>query len=341
MSLSKISIRFGAPLFIAIWMISGCASQQQKVPDPASPPPQPSKSEQPTTPKPPPQSETNPEAGQAESATGQAADKSAEAQLQAAREKLQVSEETEKQAQKEFENLKQSGQASAEVTKDYETYLNRIKGLSAENREIVEKLEAAMAAQPQAKTDQSAGKEGAIETARLDRQLNQSLSEFDEMLLKEMDRIQAQSERKMTSLAEEAAAAAERLRQKGIDVGGAEGEEQASRQESDENDNGDPGERSETADKGSTGQSGGQGQGGQEGRTAEAETGMTGSEQAKTDTGGDAGGTKSSDRRRGYSEADDDIVARQLREAAEKETDPELKEKLWKEYEDYKRNTSQ
>jgi len=33
---------------------------------------------------------------------------------------------------------------------------------------------------------------------------------------------------------------------------------------------------------------------------------------------------------------DDDLVARQLREAAEKETDPELREKLWKEYQDYK-----
>ena len=32
-----------------------------------------------------------------------------------------------------------------------------------------------------------------------------------------------------------------------------------------------------------------------------------------------------------------DIVARQLREAAEKETDPVLKEKLWKEYEAYKK----
>jgi hypothetical protein len=37
--------------------------------------------------------------------------------------------------------------------------------------------------------------------------------------------------------------------------------------------------------------------------------------------------------------ANDDIVARQLREAAENETDPELKEKLWKEYEEYKKNT--
>lgn len=35
---------------------------------------------------------------------------------------------------------------------------------------------------------------------------------------------------------------------------------------------------------------------------------------------------------------DDDIVARQLREAAEKETDAELKKKLWEEYKNYKRS---
>lgn len=36
---------------------------------------------------------------------------------------------------------------------------------------------------------------------------------------------------------------------------------------------------------------------------------------------------------------DDDVVARQLREAAEKETDPELKAKLWEEYRKYKQGT--
>jgi hypothetical protein len=35
--------------------------------------------------------------------------------------------------------------------------------------------------------------------------------------------------------------------------------------------------------------------------------------------------------------SDDDIVARRLRKAAEAETDPELKEKLWKEYIEYKK----
>jgi hypothetical protein len=37
--------------------------------------------------------------------------------------------------------------------------------------------------------------------------------------------------------------------------------------------------------------------------------------------------------------SDDDIVARRLRKAAEQETDPELKDKLWKEYVEYKKNT--
>jgi hypothetical protein len=34
--------------------------------------------------------------------------------------------------------------------------------------------------------------------------------------------------------------------------------------------------------------------------------------------------------------SDDDIVARQLREAAMSEDDPELREKLWQEYREYK-----
>jgi chorismate mutase len=32
------------------------------------------------------------------------------------------------------------------------------------------------------------------------------------------------------------------------------------------------------------------------------------------------------------------VVARRLRQAAQQETDPELKEKLWQEYIDYKKN---
>jgi hypothetical protein len=37
---------------------------------------------------------------------------------------------------------------------------------------------------------------------------------------------------------------------------------------------------------------------------------------------------------------DDDVVARQLREAAMKEKDPQLQEKLWQEYRDYKKGAT-
>lgn len=38
--------------------------------------------------------------------------------------------------------------------------------------------------------------------------------------------------------------------------------------------------------------------------------------------------------------SDDDVVARQLREAAMKETDPVLREKLWDEYRKYKKGVA-
>lgn len=60
-----------------------------------------------------------------------------------------------------------------------------------------------------------------------------------------------------------------------------------------------------------------------------------------TDRGG---GTQGDDRSRVPPDvgdgSDDDIVARQLREAAMEENDPELRERLWDEYREYKRSTS-
>lgn len=49
---------------------------------------------------------------------------------------------------------------------------------------------------------------------------------------------------------------------------------------------------------------------------------------------------KNQDERRKLDEIDDDIVARQLKEAAEKEKDPALKKKLWDEYYKYKKKNS-
>ena len=52
--------------------------------------------------------------------------------------------------------------------------------------------------------------------------------------------------------------------------------------------------------------------------------------------GGGPGGDVAQARRDMPDAKDDDVIARQLREAAENETDPELKEKLWEEYRRYK-----
>ncbi|MCD6151588.1 MAG: hypothetical protein J7J70_08075 [Deltaproteobacteria bacterium] len=62
-------------------------------------------------------------------------------------------------------------------------------------------------------------------------------------------------------------------------------------------------------------------------------------ESVAADAGGGGGNRISTSSRlpkRDTLSADDDIVARQIREAAEKETDPELKKKLWEEYRKYK-----
>ena len=79
----------------------------------------------------------------------------------------------------------------------------------------------------------------------------------------------------------------------------------------------------------------------------------SGSHRGTSETGTGRAGDLISDKSRGGANAsgngavatevpdgnDDDVVARRLRNAAEQETDPELKDKLWKEYVEYKKNT--
>jgi hypothetical protein len=141
------------------------------------------------------------------------------------------------------------------------------------------------------------------------------------MLLRELRVLQAASAKRMKGLAEAAAEAGRQAGEKGREAAG---------------------------DKGSSAEGKG---GGSEGKGNEE--GSTGAEQAKTSEGrGKAGDVSGAGRGAGswgsggsgappasYTPSpDDDIVARQLREAAEKETDPELKAKLWKEYEEYKKS---
>lgn len=283
-----------------------------------------------------------PETGQKEtdpnlSAPQTSASSSAKSRLEKARDDLRVSQATEERVASELEQLKKSENASAEDIRNYETYLERVRAMVAENRQTVAKMEAVYAEHTPGKaasessapeeseklSDPSIPEENAPDqVAELDRRLRASLSEFDAALQKKMETIETESAAKMRDLAQQAAEAAKHLKEKG-----AESES----------------EQTEATDEGST-----QGEADQPKDAKDSST-KPKSPQTEPDEGDDAAVAGGQSEASGpgpqggpgsrYSKEDDDIVARQLREAAEKETDPELKAKLWKEYEAYKKNT--
>ena len=68
-----------------------------------------------------------------------------------------------------------------------------------------------------------------------------------------------------------------------------------------------------------------------------SERGEPGDKAEETSSGSQGKGSSGTGPKDIPSGDDDDVVARQLREAAEKEQDPELREKLWEEYRNYKK----
>lgn len=261
-----------------------------------------------------------------------------ESALESARKELRISNATEEQIASELAKLKKSGDASSDIVEDYELYLSRVQAMVSENLKMVAKIEAlnarydirkapdgsAYSDDTEAMINPEIPEEQVVdEVVELDRQLDSSLAQFDEMLLKELDLIRAKSSERMRDLAEEAAAAAKRLRDQGIEI------------------DTDVEEESVESSQGST----------QAQKTVETEgdASETGKENKSEDDKDDSELTARDKFREGvegsgnhpknrYDPKDDDIVARQLREAAEEETDPELRKKLWKEYEQYKKN---
>lgn len=149
------------------------------------------------------------------------------------------------------------------------------------------------------------------EAEKLEREFLASLESFDGMILAYNRKLEAQMDSRISkgetavgarqSAAQEAEAL---LRSMGVDPGTGENAEVAGTEDS-SNRNSSPevaGNPSDTSGEKSVGAGG---------------------------EGGSGGGRSRAPRR------DEDIVARQLREAAEKETDPVLREKLWEEYEAY------
>jgi len=263
-----------------------------------------------------------------------------ELQLEQARSDLATSKATEARIASELNALKQSGKANPDDLKNYETYLSRVQEMVAEQQKMVEEMEKALTAHRSA--EKTGGGSQAIppsgapsaamapekesgELGSLDRTLSDSLSEFDQMLLKEMDEIRAKSESRMSTLAQEAASAAGKIGEGG-ETGTASGDASA-KEGGGEEGAGSGGEQgSRESGRGESG--------GSYGNVPTTEGPVAGGSSGSSTVSGQGGRPSGSDQ-------DDDIVARQLREAAEKETDPELKKKLWKEYEDYKKASRQ
>jgi len=176
--------------------------------------------------------------------------------------------------------------------------------------------QAVLASPPSVYIDQSSEQTPAERTDVLDAELLEGLGAFDEKLLREQDRVKAQVPR-----------AAGNGTPGG--VGGTAG--------------------AEGGEAGGSGAAGGAAAGGTTagGTTAGGTTTSTGGESTAGGVerpAGSAGGAGRPATASGQPAdipdgSDDDVVARQLREAAEKETDPVLKEKLWEEYRRYKQGT--
>ena len=250
------------------------------------------------------------------------------ATLENARRDLEINTALETRVAAELETLKQTGKTPCDVITDYAAYLERVRAMLAENRRLVKQLEGlhlqrtlptssrrASETEPlQAMIDAPIPEEELTgEVTALDRELNASLAEFDDMLLEELKLIREKSSPKISALAQEAAEAAERLRERGIDIDASRSETESDSGAGSDNPATDTafGAADRTDDTGSP-----------ETSTGQAADGVEGDRQKRTER---------------YDGSDDDIVARQLREAAEQETDPALKEKLWHEYEAYKR----
>jgi hypothetical protein len=252
--------------------------------------------------------------------------------LQAARHELRLRVETERRMRRDFETLLAGGRISAAEVADFEEYLVALASMVERQRQRVAKLEGAdphslsPGAQPAPLSgDFDGGQTDAEKIALLDAELASSLSEFDEKLLREQREL-AQKSRSSSSGTDPAEAA------------GGEGGSAGS--------GGAQGDQADGEAAGNAGGSAHAGSGESEQQSQGGEQAETGADQAKDQVAA-AGGAAESGAQVGRTPPppdiadgkDDDIVARQLREAAETEQDPELREKLWDEYRKYKNRT--
>jgi len=229
-------------------------------------------------------------------------------------------------AEDDYRELRESGSLSGAEAADYAAYVARLQRRVFEGCQDVlstgspypEDLPCAVftpAVTRSADIAVQSERTAEEQVAALDAMLMAGLGEYDERLLREQERIKA---------------ASPNTDQGGGNGGGLGG--------------GMGGEGGGADGRGDSGDNA-DGQGGNSGGVAgdNPETGAGGGQPAggpvdSSEGAGDAG--NDSDQPADIPDGnDDDVVARQLREAAEKETDPELKAKLWEEYRRYKKGT--
>ncbi len=263
-----------------------------------------------------------------------------DAELQAARQELRLRAATERRMRRDFETLLGDSQMSATEIDEFENYLARLGKMVDEQRRLVASLggtsvdsatgSSQAAALP---ADFDRGQTDDEKIALLDAELGSSLSEFDEKLLREQKELAEKSRSVSASGSGEQPERGEGASGKAGD-GEGEGEKAAG------------GSGGEAGESGSESAAGGAGGDGESERQAESgQQSGTGGEGAEGNERVASAGSASGDGRQAGKTSmpadipdgkDDDIVARQLREAAENEQDPELREKLWEEYRKYK-----
>jgi len=278
--------------------------------------------------------------------------------LARAREQLRISLAAQERIAAALQQSRQTGAGDPEILAAYQSYNEHIAAIVAENRRLVARLAALQARSAAQPAPSPAGTDALLEPSAeppplvagdldpvtaLDRELDASLAKFDAALLKEVDLIRQQSSETLQDLSADARAAARRLKEHGIDLegdapGGAAAEPGPSAGETGSPGSpGKPAEGSPGQSPGTSGQAGGE-KAGQPAGEAGQQPASTGPVREGDGNGAGGPGEPARGQARYESGADDDIVARQLREAAEQETDPVLKEKLWQEYEAYKKN---
>jgi hypothetical protein len=237
--------------------------------------------------------------------------------LAQARHDLAISEQVLARVSERVNAARSDPATAPEERRRLDEYLARVRDLVELNRERVRALAQTVDFLPAGASTGGTGGIGtspaatdAEEVAALDAKLSGSLAEFDQLLLEEARKARARAPTRASAAGSMAGSSGEATGRT-APKSGADGSSAAGGTASGDG-NTDP-------------RPSGKGPGSPGGRIEGTEPGAAGPRAAVPPDVGDG--------------SDDDIVARQIRRAAEAETDPELRKKLWDEYRKYKQGT--